>query len=106
MVKIKAFPVFLLSLSFATFVTGARAQTPDLTCSQPVTLSQKDVAEIVLKQGRKTKETNLQYQELRLAVAQSLAPYQWDFLLTTGYLFDKSVGFNTATFDKQENWVT
>jgi outer membrane protein TolC len=102
MVKFQALSL-ILSLSFAF---SALAQNKDLTCKPSISLSQKDVAEIVLKQGRRTQETNLQYQQLHLNLAQSLAAYQWDFTLTSGYLFDKSVSFTTPVFDKQETWVT
>jgi len=84
------------------FATAAVAQPIDLTCKPNIALSQKDVAELILKQGRKTQETNLQYQEYRLAVAQALGVYQWDFTLTSGYLFDKSVSFAISPYDKQE----
>lgn len=78
----------------------------DLSCKPSISLSQKDVAELILKQGRRTQEINLQYQQFRLSVAQSLAAYQWDFLATTGYLFDKSVGLQLNVFDKNENLTT
>jgi outer membrane protein TolC len=88
------------------FGANAAAQGKDLTCKPNITLSQKDVAEIVLKQGRITQETNLQYQNFRLAVAQSLSAYQWNLNLTSGYLFDKSVGFASTSYDKQETLTT
>lgn len=84
----------------------AQALPADLTCKTSITLSQKDVAELILKQGRRTQEINLLYQQLRLSVAQSLAPYQWDLFASTGYLFDKSVTLQTAAFDKSENLVS
>jgi hypothetical protein len=49
----------------------ALAMPTDLSCKQGISLSQKDVAELVLKQGRRTQEVNLQYQQHRLTVAQS-----------------------------------
>ncbi|RYZ69453.1 MAG: TolC family protein [Proteobacteria bacterium] len=95
-----------LILSLSIVGGAASAQVRDLTCKPSVSLSQKDVAEIVLQQGRRTKETNLGYQQFRLALAQSLQPYEWNFLATSGYQFDKSVGFTTTAFDKTENWIT
>jgi outer membrane protein TolC len=96
---------FFLSLAAGPLAL-AQTQSKDLVCKPSVSLSQKDVAELVLKQGRKTKETNFTYQEYRLALAQTLAAYQWDFLATSGYLFDKSVSFATSVYDKQETLVT
>jgi len=78
----------------------------DLTCKPSITLSQKDVAELILKQGRRTQEVNLQYQQLRLSQVQSLAPYQWSLVAASGLLFDKSVGLTPSTYDKTENLVT
>lgn len=84
----------------------ALALPADLTCKPNISLSQKDVAELVLKQGRRTQEVNLQYQQLRLSVAQSLAAYQWDLTATSGFLFDKSVSFIASAYDKTENLTT
>ncbi|HEY8270727.1 MAG TPA: TolC family protein [Pseudobdellovibrionaceae bacterium] len=86
--------------------TQALALPADLSCKPNLTLSQKDVAELILKQGRRTQEINLQYRQFRLSVAQSLAAYQWNLLATTGYLFDKSVGLQNSAFDKTENLTT
>lgn len=83
--------------------TKALALPADFTCKSPLALSQKDVAELILKQGRRTQEINLQYQQLRLAVAQARADYQWNFTATTGYLFDKSVSLQPSQFTKREN---
>jgi hypothetical protein len=95
-----------LLLPLLLVASQAQALPADLTCKPNISLSQKDVAELILKQGRRTQEINLQYQQLRLAVAQAKAAYQWDFLATTGYLFDKSIGLQTSTFDKTENLVS
>lgn len=94
----------LFSLLFST--QAAWALPTDLTCKPSISLSQKDVAELILKQGRRTQEINLQYQQLRLAVAQALATYQWNLAASTGYLFDKSVGLQSSVFDKTENLTT
>jgi outer membrane protein TolC len=108
MVKWKALSLILslYSVSLAWGQPNNSTPSRDLTCKPNISLSQKDVAELVLQQGRKTQETNLQYQEYRLAVAQARAVYQWDFLLQTGYLFDKSVSFAASPYDKQETMVT
>lgn len=85
---------------------AAMALPVDLSCKAGISLSQKDVAELILKQGRRTQEINLQYQQLRLAVAQAYGPYQWNLLATSGYLFDKSVTLTPSSYDKVENLTT
>lgn len=95
-----------LFLSLLLGSQAALALPTDLSCKQGISLSQKDVAELVLKQGRRTQEVNLQYQQLRLSVAQSLVPFQWDLVASSGLLFDKSVGLSTSTYDKTENLVS
>jgi len=97
---------FLPSLFLALLSLKALAYPADLSCKPALSLSQKDVAELILKQGRRTQEINLQYQQLRLAVAQARAAYQWDFSATTGYLFDKSVSLQPSAFRKNENLVS
>ncbi|MGZ3747023.1 MAG: TolC family protein, partial [Pseudobdellovibrionaceae bacterium] len=98
----------MIKYLFLTLLISLRALAlpADLSCKPNLTLSQKDVAELILKQGRRTQEINLQYQQFRLSVAQSLAAYQWDFQATTGYLFDKSVGLQINFFEKSENLTT
>jgi len=95
-----------LFLSLLLGSQAALALPADLTCKPSISLSQKDVAELVLKQGRRTQEVNLQYQQLRLSVAQSLVPYEWTFLATSGLLFDKSVGLTATAYDKTETLAT
>lgn len=95
-----------LFLSLLLGSQAALALPSDLTCKPSITLSQKDVAELILKQGRRTQEVNLQYQQLRLSVAQSLSPYQWTLAATSGLLFDKSVGLTSSVYDKTENLTT
>lgn len=96
----------LLLLSFASLAQAQTSAGPDLSCKPSATLSQKDVAELILKQGRKTQEINSQYQQLRLALAQVLSNYQWDFHGQVGYLYDKSETFQVASFYKQETWTS
>ncbi len=93
----------ILCLGFTATCFGL---TEDLSCKPSLTLSQKDVAELVLKQGRKTQETNLQSQALRLAVAKALSAYQWNLTMSSGYLFDKASTFSTSPYDKQETLVS
>lgn len=52
-------------------------------------LSQKDVAELVLKQGPETSEVNDQYLQLRIEPAKILLKYDWNATIESGYEFDK-----------------
>lgn len=89
--------IFALSLLFGA---STWAQT-----AQKVKLSQKDVAEMVLKQGTKTKEVNLKYQQLRLAPAEVLTQYDWKLSLDSGFEYDKTATFN-STDTKYERFRT
>ena len=55
-----------------------------IAAEKTITLSQKDVAELVLKQGFRTKEVNLASQQLRLPYYQALAAYDWNLLAESG----------------------
>lgn len=98
--------LFIALLSTTAF-QGAWAQTSP---SQTITLSQKSVAELVLKQGPKTQEVNLKYQQFRLAPAIALSAYDWKLGAETGYQYDKSIGLlqsSTApTNNKYESYLT
>lgn len=77
--------------------SAASATTAAATDSQPhkvIRLSQKDAAEMVLKQGAKTKEVNLQYLENRLAPAEALSHYDWNLTATSGYFYNRSETFS------------
>lgn len=73
-----------------------------------VRLSQKDAAELVLKQGAKTKEVNLQYLEYRLGPALALSTYDWKLTVTSGYLYNKTESFSPSipTGAKYEQYQT
>jgi len=55
-------------------------------------LSQKDVTQLVISQSHKAKETNLKYQQMRLAPFLKLATYDWTFAADTGYEMDHNEG--------------
>jgi outer membrane protein TolC len=55
-----------------------------------ITLTQKDVAQLIIEKSQKTQETNFKYLQLRLAPAQSLTPYDWNFSAESGYERDKT----------------
>jgi outer membrane protein TolC len=105
MVKAKRTILFLFSLMTGIVAYG---QVPEAPVCAPggVTLSQKDVAERILRDGRRTREINLQYQQTRLTLATSLQPYDWHLLAETGYKTDQSVGLTQSAFDKKENKTT
>lgn len=104
-----------LLLSTSAFAAPAKkaapAPTPTATPSaapvvanrKVVTLSQKQVAELVLQQGLKTKEVNLKYQTYRLAPVQALSRYDWQLNATTGFEKDKTIGLLTSGTTETES---
>lgn len=91
----------LLTLLTATISTSALAQTPATTpasaAKKTITLNQKSVAELVLKQGYKTKEVNLEFQRYRLDPVKVLANYDWKALVESGFEKDKQASLLTGT---------
>jgi outer membrane protein TolC len=67
-----------------------------------IVLSQKDVAEMVLKQSDKSKEINLKYQQTQLGLAQSRSAYDWRLAAESGLESDKTESFSlqNAKFDR------
>lgn len=82
----------LLALLSTAAMQEAQAQA-----SKEVTLTQKDVAELVLKQGYKTKEVNLKYQQFRLAPAVVYSAYDWVLNAESGFEYDKSASLLTSS---------
>jgi outer membrane protein TolC len=82
------------------FSVSALAQTAapvtkpfsDTAKENTITLSQKSVAELVLKQGPHAKEVDLSYQQQLLAPVKVLSAYDWILNAATGYSYDKSIG--------------
>lgn len=68
-----------------------------IAAEKTITLSQKDVAELVLKQGFRTKEVNLASQQLRLPYYQALAAYDWNLLAESGYEYDNQTSLLTTS---------
>ncbi|MGZ3769988.1 MAG: TolC family protein [Bdellovibrio sp.] len=63
-----------------------------------ITLSEKSVKELVLKQGPRALEVNLRYQQFRLDDVRTLSAYDWNISAESGYEDDKSAGlFSTGT---------
>lgn len=97
----------LLALLSTTTIQGAYAQ--QAPAKKEITLTQKDVAELVLKQGLKTKEVNLKYQQFRLTPALALSAYDWVLNAETGFEYDKSAGLlsnSTPVEAKYERYRT
>lgn len=82
----------VIALLSTTALQGAYAQAP-----KEITLTQKDVAELVLKQGSKTKEVNLTYQQYRLAPALALSAYDWNLTAESGFEYDKQATLMTSS---------
>jgi len=96
----------LLALLSTTAMQGAWAQAP---APKVVTLNQKTVAELALKQGSKAMEVNLQYQQLRLDPVRVLSSYDWKLLVETGFEYDKSatlLSSNSTGVPKYERYTT
>ncbi len=86
MVKIVPLFIFVFSLGgWAQQKPGARGPT--------VSLTQKNAAEMVLKQGLKAKEVNYTYQALALAPFTALQPYDWSLSIETGTSQDDRQSF-------------
>lgn len=83
---------FFIALLSIAATTGAWAQP----APKEITLSQKTVAELVLKQGPKTQEVNLKFQQFRLSPTQALAAYDWKLLAESGFEYDRSVSLLTS----------
>ncbi len=88
----------LFLLSTTTMNSGAWAQTP-----KEITLSQKTVAELVLKQGLKTQEVNLRYQQFRLDPVRTLSAYDWVVDASTGFEYDKTATLLSGGLNSNEN---
>lgn len=114
--------VNLLALLLSTTVVAAPAKKPTpaptptptpAVASVPrktVTLTQKQVAELVLQQGPKTKEVNLKYQTYKIDVVRTLQVYDWQLNAETGFEYDKMVALlnngTTETSSKYERYRT
>ena len=94
----------------APFSNNSAAAKPSTGSSKEITLTQKIVAELALKQGYRTKEVNLQYQTYRLPVVTTLSAYDWNVNVATGYLYDKSrvlLGSGTVPLEnKNQQYLT
>lgn len=75
------------------------------SAAQSITLSPKDVAELVLKQSSRTQEINNKYQLLRLQPATILGQFDWKLTLASGLESDKLATFQTSDA-KYDRFIT
>lgn len=92
MIKFLTFSLVFFNM-FYSFADESRSE---------ITLTQKSVADLILKQGSKTQEVQLKYQQFRLAPVQALSAYDWKLIADSGYDFDKSVSLMTS-FTQNKN---
>lgn len=107
MVKISFSFLIILIATNNSWALSTEASSPSVP--QKVTLTQQKVAELVLKQGPKTMEVNLRYQQFRLAPITALSAYDWRLLLESGFEYDKSSGIlssNTTSVNTFERYRT
>lgn len=90
---------FLFSSAWAADTAPARHK---------VKLSQKAVAETVLKQGHKSQEVNLTFLQQRFEMAKIFKDYDWTLSAEMGYEHDKLQQFNPRTIigSSYKRWVT
>lgn len=84
---------------------SALAEAP---ARQKIKLSQKAVAETVLKQGHKVSETNLQFLQTRFEMAKAFKDYDWVLKSETGYQWDKLHTFSPRTVvgSSKKSWIS
>ncbi|MBX3034473.1 MAG: TolC family protein [Bdellovibrionaceae bacterium] len=74
--------------------------------AEKITLSQKDVAELVLKQGPKTKEVSYKYEQSRLPLLQTTSLTDWKLLVESGYEHDRNQSLTQQEDNKYERYIT
>lgn len=94
-----------ISLLVTTSSVAAMAQAPAASgaagalspaSTKVITLTQKDVAELALKQGFSTKEVNLTYQQAQFPYVQTLSIYDWQLNAESGFEYDKAATLLTG----------
>ncbi len=83
MVKLNTTQIFILRIFISMLMASSGF-------ASVVQLSQKDIAEMILKNSRSVDEIEFRYQQLRLSPAQQLANYDWKLTAETGSEIDKS----------------
>lgn len=84
------------------------AEAPAAPARHKVKLSQKTVAETVLKQGHKSQEVNLTFLQQRFEMAKVFKEYDWTIKAQMGYEHDKLQQFSPRTVlgSSYKRWVT
>lgn len=93
--------IFSPVLTFFVIAAGAKAWAQSKT--QEITLTQKGVAELVLKQSLKTEEVNLSFQQYRLDPVKILSNYDWKLALESGYEYDNSLSILSSAIQSNNN---
>ncbi|HND84356.1 MAG TPA: TolC family protein [Pseudobdellovibrionaceae bacterium] len=96
--------IFFVSC-FCVFATVVSAQTADMK-SHNIQLSQKKVAEIVLKQSPSADEINQKYLSYRLGLFSALGTYDWKLSAESGYEYDKSQSISFVNSSKYDRYRT
>lgn len=87
-------------------IFNVHAQTPTPGSGATVSLSQKDVAEMVLKTSAQAREVALRYEQTRLAAVLPLAAYEWKLTAATGYQEDKTENLARVGNYKIDSYTT
>lgn len=77
---------------FLSLLSGIIADT---TWAQ-ITLSEKTIKELALKQGPKALEVRLKYQQFHLDPVKTRSAYDWNLIAETGFEYDKSASLLTS----------
>src|SRR4051812_24931852 len=91
--------ICFLCISFSALFSFA--QKPAERKGPLLNLTQKGAAELVLKQGLRSKEVNYKYQALALKPFEALAPYDWSILLESGTEKDRTESSSTYGRDPE-----
>lgn len=89
----------LLGLLTAIIANPTWAQAP-----KELTLSERTVKELALKQGPKALEVHLKYQQYRLDPVKTLSAYDWNLLAETGFEYDKSASLLSSGTSLNSNY--
>lgn len=93
-----------LGLSLMTVI--ASSLTVASATAAEISLSQKSVAEMILKTSNKAREVHLKYEQTKLAMVTVLAGYDFTLSAETGYQLSKFANFTNTQNDKDETSTT
>lgn len=97
------------TLAVLVFILCASARAEDAPARRPnIKLSQKAVAETVLKQGYKSQEVNLTFLQQRFEMAKVFKEYDWNLTAEMGYQYDKLTQFSPRTIpgSSYKSWIS